>query len=254
MNCYANPLDMLRTEARDTGDVYPALHKAIVELYVQPGVILSIKDLSDHFEVGRSPIRDALLRLHQEGLVVLLPQRGTMISLIDFSRVEQERFLRLSVEEEVMKNFIACHTPSDILLLQELLRQQKELCSAKEIDTRHFLWLDDEFHRVFYQVTNKLFCFDTIQSIGGHYRRARLLTCGKGEKLEEIIMQHDALITALQARDTDLMCDILHHHLRKVDREENSLLRQYVQLFKRKNSPNPIQHLWNVDYLQSLKK
>ena len=84
------------------GEVYSVLRKAIVELYLQPGVILSMKDICEHLSIGRSPVRDALIRLDQEGLVTLLPQKGTMISQIDSWRVEQERFLRISVEEEVM--------------------------------------------------------------------------------------------------------------------------------------------------------
>ncbi|MDU4962576.1 MAG: GntR family transcriptional regulator [Sporomusaceae bacterium] len=251
---YDDQLAHLKELALQDGEVYPVLRRAIVELYLQPGAVLSIKDICGHFQMGRSPVRDALIRLDQEGLVTLLPQRGTMISQIDLARVEQERFLRLSVEEEVMKLFMACHTPSEITLLQELLRQQQELCDRTDIDVRRFLWLDDEFHQVFYAVTDKLFCLQTIQNVGGHYRRMRLLTAGIRSNLQEILRQHSALITALQARDTELMCNIFHFHLRKLDREERLLMKKYPYLFKCGDTYPPASPMWKADYLQTLKR
>lgn len=249
---YDDQLALLKEQALHSGEVYPVLCRAIVELYLRPGAVLSIKDICEHFEMGRSPVRDALMRLDQEGLVTLLPQRGTMISQIDLVRVEQERFLRLSVEEEVMKLFMACHTPSDITLLHEVLRQQQELCDQKDTDIRRFLWLDEEFHQLFYTVTDKLFCLQAIQNVGGHYRRLRLLTCGDRNTLQEILRQHSALLTALQARDTEQMCHIFHFHLRRLDREERLLLKKYPYLFKSGDSHEQLSPMWKADYLQTL--
>lgn len=249
---YDDELTPLKEQALNDGEVYPVLRRAIVELYLQPGAILSIKDICEHFEIGRSPVRDALIRLEQEGLVTLLPQRGTMISQIDPLRIEQERFLRLSVEEEVMKLFMACHTPSDISLLNEALRRQQELIGS-HVDIREFLVRDDQFHEVFYTVVDKLFCWRAIQNVWGHYRRMRLLTCGDGMNLQEILHQHNALIAALQARDTDQMCYIFHFHLRKLDREELILLKKYPYLFKGSKDHESTSPLWKVDYLQTLK-
>lgn len=250
---YDDQLAPLKEQVLNEGEVYPMLRRAIVELYLQPGAILSIKDICDHFEIGRSPVRDALIRLEQDGLVTLLPQRGTMISQIDLLRVEQERFLRLSVEEEVMKLFMACHTPSDIKLLHEALRRQQEFLGQKDLDMRGFLVCDDAFHQVFYTVVDKQFCLKTIQNVWGHYRRMRLLTCGNSASLQEILQQHSALITALQARDTELMCNIFHVHLRKLDREEQFLLKKYPYLFKGGNDYNSVGRFWKADYLQTLK-
>jgi len=250
---YDDQLAFLKEQALHSGEVYPVLRRAIVELYLRPGAVLSIKDICEHFEMGRSPVRDALVRLDQEGLVTLLPQRGTMISQIDLTRVDQERFLRLSVEEEVMKLFMACHTPSDITLLHELLRQQQELCDQKDTDLRRFLWLDEEFHQLFYTVTDKLFCLQALQNVSGHYRRLRLLTCDERNTLREVLREHNALLTALQARDTEQMCNIFHFHLRRLDREERLIVKKYPYLFKSDNSHEQLSPMWKSDYLQTLK-
>lgn len=250
---YNDQLSPLKKQVSDDGEVYPVLRRAIVELYLQPGIILSIKDICEHFGMGRSPVRDALIRLDQEGLVTLLPQRGTMISEIDFSRVKQERFLRLSVEDEVMKLFMACHTPSDIMLLDVGLRRQQELIEKKDVDIREFLNQDDAFHEVFYAVTDKLFCLRAIQNVWGHYRRVRLLTCEDSASLRDIVNQHSALVTSFQARDTELMSRIFRLHLSKLDREERLLLKKYPHLFKGGNGHEAEGRFWEDDYLQTLK-
>ena len=235
------------------GEVYPVLRRAIEELFLQPGVILSIKDICEYYKIGRSPVRDALIRLDQEGLVTLLPQRGTMISKIDIHRVEQERFLRYSVEEQVMKLFMACHTPSDITDLNESLRQQYELCSKKEFDVRAFLRLDDAFHEIFYRVTNKQVCLTTIKNIWGHYRRMRLLSFDNSIKIDEILGQHAALITAFQSRDTELMGNVFNKHLYQLNQEERYLIKKYPNLFVGGKEQGTANSLWEGDYLQVLK-
>jgi DNA-binding GntR family transcriptional regulator len=250
----ANELAPLSGRNVQEGEVYSALRKAIVELYLQPGVILSMKDICEHLSIGRSPVRDALIRLDQEGLVTLLPQKGTMISQIDSWRVEQERFLRISVEEEVMALFMACHTSSDIYLLQDILRRQQECADKEGTHFREFLELDDEFHHLFYRVTDKEFCYQMIQNVSGHYQRMRLLSCGIGDRLREIIDQHNAMITALQSRDTEVMNNLFHLHLRKVDREERLVQKTYPNLFKGEGNIGSANPFWKFDYLQTLKQ
>lgn len=222
--------DNIQKNILSSGDAYPALRQAIIELYLRPGAFMSIKDICEHFQLGRSPVRDALVRLEQEGLITLLPQRGTMISLIDLQRVDQERFLRLSVEEEVMKQFMACHTHYDILDLEENLRHQALVLEQAEIDARQFLHLDEEFHGLFYQVTHKEYCLQILRNSSGHYRRMRLLCCDRA-KVQENLKQHTALLTALQSRNTELMEDTFQYHLQKLDRDEITLLKKFPYLF-----------------------
>ena len=77
--------------------MYDVLRADILDLKLRPGLVFSIKDVCDAYEVGRTPVREALIRLSKEGLITFLPQRGTMVSRIDFQRADNERFLRLSL-------------------------------------------------------------------------------------------------------------------------------------------------------------
>jgi DNA-binding GntR family transcriptional regulator len=243
--------DNLQKNFLSSGDAYRALRQAIIELYLRPGAFMSIKDICEHFQLGRSPVRDALVRLEQEGLVTLLPQRGTMIALIDLQRVDQERFLRQSVEEEVMKQFMACHTHYDILDLEENIRQQALVLEQPAIDARHFMQLDDDFHGLFYQVTHKEYCLQILRNSSGHYRRMRILCCDR-DRVQENVKQHTALVTALQSRDTEAMSDNFRYHLQKLDRDEVTLLKKFPYLFSSDTRNRTALPPLEDDYLSSL--
>ena len=98
-------------------DIYTVLRDDIMGLRLKPGIIFSIKDICELYESGRTPVRDALIRLEQEGMITFLPQRGTMISRLDLRRIDNERFIRRSIEENVMRDFVAAFSPTVILRL-----------------------------------------------------------------------------------------------------------------------------------------
>lgn len=220
--------DLIGEEAQS----YPILRRAITELYLRPGASFSIKELCEMFGMGRSPVRDALILLEREGLVSLLPQKGTRISKISVERIRQERFLRASVEEEVMKRFMACHTPSDFALLDDVLRRQREACAEKVFDARRFLLLDEEFHSLFYAVTGNEHCRRVISDMSGHDYRMRVLRLGDGADAAEIVEQHASLGAALQARDTEMMITIFRRHLGRADAGKARLVKKYPHLFE----------------------
>jgi DNA-binding GntR family transcriptional regulator len=74
-----------RTRGSGTESVYRALRREILTMERAPGSPLDETRLSDHFGMSRTPIREALLRLTSEGLVTSLPNRNTIVAVIDFS-------------------------------------------------------------------------------------------------------------------------------------------------------------------------
>jgi DNA-binding GntR family transcriptional regulator len=231
---------------------YSILRSDIIGLRLKPGTIVSIKDLCDHFQISRSPMRDALLRLHQEGLITLLPQRGTMISKIDLARVEEERFLRLSVEKAVMELYLSHCSPDDVTQLESCLQEQK--LSVEASDFRKFLALDEEFHDVFYKATGKLFCADIIRKASGHYKRVRLLTCVDTNITQNVLYEHHEMIAAVKSKDTHKLHSIFEHHLCRIDSEEQMLAEKYPHLFIKSNPEEKEDDTLETDFLRTLQE
>lgn len=241
-----------RKEQTASANVYDDLRREIIELNLKPGAIISIKDICEHFGTSRSPVRDALIRLEQEGLITSLPQRGTMISKIDFSRVEQERFFRVCVEERVMNEFIDRHTREDIDRLEKILELQLE--SVKNEEYRYFMELDDEFHAIFYEATGKSFCAKMIQQVSGHYRRVRLLTTVDMTISENVLEQHQQILEAVKKGDSKALHLVLNKHLSKIQDEEITFCKKYPDLFTESSSFEREPDFWKEDFLKSLNK
>ena len=232
-------------------DAYSVLRRDIVELRLKPGTTASIRDLCGHFHISRSPMRDALIRLGEEGLVDLLPQRGITISRIDLGRVEEERFLRISVERNVMREFMEHHSPEDVAFLQASIVKQKRNLPTK--DYRANMTLDDEFHRYFYRVTGKTLCADVVWKASGHYSRVRLLTCVDRDISQQVVGQHCDFVEAVGKGDTEGLLTAFDHHLSRIGAEVRQLGARYPDLFLPGGAPARGDDPLKDDFLETLK-
>lgn len=209
---------------------YAVLRRNIVELRLKPGAVVSIKELCTNFGLNRTPARDALIRLSQEGLISLLPQRGVAIAKIDLTRVENERFLRASAEEKVMRAYLSkTRGPGDIPTLERLVARQRECLSKSEY--RRNMALDDAFHRFFYDAVGLSGCADIIWHASGQYGRLRLLIDMDSDISEKVLEQHIEITKAIRNGDEETLASLLETHLSKIEAEGKALCAVYPELF-----------------------
>lgn len=216
--------------------VYYSLRKNIITLNLKPGEPLNIKSISEKLNVSRTPVRDALIKLAKEGLVDVIPQKGTSVSKIDLKRVEEERFLRESLELRALEIFMNSHKDSDIARLKNNLEMQKEC--VKNRDMLSLLEYDDEFHRVFFEATEKNMCWDIIQSMSGHYRRVRLISLWEEPIITKVIDQHQKIITSIANGKIDEVMKLSRDHSSRILKEEQELVKKYSQFFKQQDDSN----------------
>ncbi|MCJ7688520.1 MAG: GntR family transcriptional regulator [Clostridiaceae bacterium] len=113
--------------------VYQTIKENIVNLNIKPGNRISEKEISNLLNVSRTPVREAFIKLSKEGLLYVLPQRGTYISCIDLEKAEETRFIRESLERSVIK-LAAENFPSELMTkLEENLKKQKEYIKEKNM-------------------------------------------------------------------------------------------------------------------------
>ncbi|MDR1953434.1 MAG: GntR family transcriptional regulator [Clostridiales Family XIII bacterium] len=231
--------------------VYEFLKNSIIQLWLKPGQKLNIKELTEYLKVSRAPIRDALIRLEKEGLIVSVPQRSTTVSKIDVKRASNEFFMRLCLEEKVLDLFIDIATEAHIRRLDEFNIAQKE--SRDNNDSRSFLNRDDKFHRYFYEQTDKEICFQLLHNNTGHYNRIRLLSCMETSMLDDSIKQHEELIQYIKEKDKKSALDSLRLHLLKVTQDVPKLTGEYPNLFIDAGA-KPRQHgnIFHSDYFNTL--
>ena len=97
--------DLVRSNAHVPASalVYSEIRLRIVSLQLPPETTLSRAELAEQFNVSQSPVREAMQRLEQDGLVASYPQSRTVVTRIDPSQISEEHFLRVAVECEVVR-------------------------------------------------------------------------------------------------------------------------------------------------------
>src|SRR3954469_16142931 len=101
--------DRLGRDRQAAPQVFERLREQIISLELPPASPLSRTALSGQFGVSSTPIRDALMRLDEEGLVEVYPQHATVVSRIDIKRAEQAHFLRQALEIEIVRALALDH-------------------------------------------------------------------------------------------------------------------------------------------------
>ena len=102
-------------------NVYRVIRENITSLQLAPGTTVSTQELAAKLQVSRTPVREAFIRLQKEDLVEITPQKGTMVSRIDLTRAEKERFIRESLETAILPLFLQNCTEPDLKELELLI-------------------------------------------------------------------------------------------------------------------------------------
>ncbi len=211
--------------------VYDLLYKNIVNLNLPPGTTISEKEIAEKLNVSRTPVREAFIKLSQEALVNIIPQKGTIVSRIDLARVQEERFLRESLEFSVVDLFVKSKTDSGLLKMNQMIDKQKK--ALKNLEILEFINYDDEFHRIMFEETNKLLCYNLIKSFSSHYRRIRYLSLKIENIPANVISQHEDLVQALKENNSAKAQSILRKHIQKLIFEKEEIFTVYPDYFQK---------------------
>lgn len=211
--------------------IYETIKKKIIYLELKPGEELSIVELSQNLKVSRSPIRDALIHLQDEGLVNMLPQRGSWVSLIDMDMVHEELLFRLSLELTCLDRLKQKEaSPSYLKKMEYLVELQKEA-----LDTgsgANYYEADDKMHETYFEAAGLKRFWNIILKETGNYRRIRILSFYADGVPKVNIDQHESLIECLRNRDFSHAKEILKSHLSKLDDEVSEIIGKYPTYFK----------------------
>jgi DNA-binding GntR family transcriptional regulator len=210
--------------------VLRALRQAIVTMQLAPGEMLSEQDLAQRFGVSRSPVREALIKLSESGLVRVLPQRGTQVVKISRTGVEDARFIRAAVECAVVREAAANASPVTITQLNAHLTKQRR--AQRATSTEMFLALDEEFHRLLAEAAGRPAAWRMIEDTKPQMDRVRFLDMTKATPRHVVIAQHSVIVEAIKDKDPDKAEQAMQEHLCEVLRSLPELSAQYPELFE----------------------
>lgn len=189
-------LDRSRSAA---AQVLEYLRENIINLNIKPATPLDRQVMAEHFNLSQTPIRDALLRLEEDGLVDIFPQRATVVRRIDVKSAQRAHFLRLSVELEVVRALAASPSPELVTRLASLLSQQAN--ALESFDFPRFVWADQSFHRTMYEAAGVEPLWDVARRLSGNLDRLRHLHVPMPGKAANVIVQHQCILDAITKGD-----------------------------------------------------
>lgn len=191
--------------------VFEQLREMIVSLALEPGTVLSRAELAEQFGLSQTPIRDALLKLGEEGLVDIFPQHATVVSRIDVHSAQQAHFLRRAIESEVVRTLAAGAQPELIARLRAQIDVQAAVMGPESL--HEFIAADQAFHRQMYEAAGVPDLFDLVRRRSGHVDRLRLLHLPTTGKERAIVRDHRRIVDAIAAGDADAGQAALREHL-----------------------------------------
>ena len=212
---------------------YRVILDNILHLELQPGSAVSENELSQVLNVSRTPVREALIEMNRLGLVEILPQRGSFVTKIDYDLIEESKFLRLSLENSVVR--LICSeglSPHYLHLLKENMRLQKQYEQSDDSDNS-LMELDNDFHRLLFESIGKLRTYHVVSAQMVHFDRLRNLAFQtlKDQKKLQTINDHENILYALEKRDAELAEMVMTRHLTRHQFEREELYDYHPDYF-----------------------
>lgn len=201
-----------------------ALRDEIVTMALKPGDVISESDIAGRYGVSRQPVREAFIRLAQQGLLLIRPKRATVVKKISPDGVRQSRFIRESIEVEIIRRVAGRPGPDAAKVLAELIAEQETASAAG--DSRRFHVLDELFHRTLARLAGVEYAWQLIDDHKMQLDRVRYLTLGVSSS-QRAIAEHKIIAEAVAKADPKAAETAMRDHLGRAE----ALLTQTISDF-----------------------
>ncbi|MBX3607430.1 MAG: GntR family transcriptional regulator [Piscinibacter sp.] len=211
-----DPIPLLRRDRsrQAAPQVLDHLRERILSLELAPGTVLSRAELAEAYGLSQTPIRDALLRLGEEGLVDIFPQHATVVSRIDVAAAQESHFLRRAIECELARVLAAQADKALIVRLRAQIDAQAALTGVAGADAYpRFMAADRAFHALMYEAAGVPELAELVHRRSGHIDRLRRLHLPSAGKQRQILRDHRRIVDAIASGDGEAAQAAVREHL-----------------------------------------
>jgi DNA-binding GntR family transcriptional regulator len=205
--------------------VYQVLRSNIIRLHLQPAQRISENEVSEALGVSRTPVREAFIRLAEDGLIKVTPQKRSIVSLIDLDQAEEARFVRVALEKAVIKEVSGRLLEADRAELKTNIEAQRKCQNEKDYD--QMLVVDNDFHRIIFRACRKERSWHYIKKLDYNYDRLRVMVMPV--VLDTVIHEHCRIKEIIENGMVDEVEEVVDRHLTKalIDRVVYDYPRRY---------------------------
>ncbi|MDS9472478.1 GntR family transcriptional regulator [Sporosarcina pasteurii] len=205
-----------------TKQVYDILRKSIISREYLPGDKLDILTLADTFGVSRSPVKDAINQLVHEGLIEVIPRKGTYVSQLSFNEFTDILDARLMIEKWAAEQIIESAAKRQIDECTEIVVNMDNLLDLSPFPFEEYLELDIRLHKTLVELANNANVKQIYNSLNTHVSLSRIVY---STSLESTIARHKDhwnLIKALKDRNLNAFTDTITMHIHSLKKEAKS--------------------------------
>ncbi|WP_162299238.1 GntR family transcriptional regulator [Microvirga ossetica] len=205
-----------------------SLRTSIISLDFAPGELIDKRAVCARLGVSMFPVSEALARLAVEGLVEVLPQRGTRVTRIHLRAIREFMLIRQALEELVAATAALHLPPSGLDVLRSNLKAQEQ--AVARMDPSGFHNLDLDFHNTLVEALELPRIAAIIEVSRANIDRARRLLSSPRRHMATLI-EHREVLYALEARDAEAARRAMKTHLEAVMEELERVSSQNPKIF-----------------------
>ena len=189
--------------------VYEQLRAELINCKLAPGTEMREAELAARFEMSKSPVRDALMRLAREGLVITLPRQGYRVAPISLNDVLDMFHLRAALERACMERIVLRASDEELKALDRF----RKFDAAKW--KGDFIAFNREFHRRIAELGGNARMRDQLHDLIDQLERAVQVSVAntRAGDPQPLVNEHAAIIDALQARDRRAAQRLAEQHI-----------------------------------------
>lgn len=221
----------LFVERRTTADaVFEHLYDQIISLGILPGTKMSEAEVADQFGVSRQPVRDAFNRLGNMQLLLIQPQKATLVQKFSLSVIQSARFIRMGVELEIARAASQRWTSDWASRFDENLAAQGS--AVQQNDTKAFHGLDEEFHGLLAELADQPAAFELVLEKKALVDRICVLSLKQGHEMQLLVDDHHRIIDAMSAGNAAKLDASLREHLSRIEKTIDRVRETHSEYFE----------------------
>jgi len=224
METLVGPLE--RTDLSE--QIYRALRDSIIKRHLKPGEKITADEMADKFKVSRTPVTSALQRLATEGLVEIIPQRGTFITELTPRDVAELFDIRLMIElyaaEQILKS---ARVPQFLGKVKEAMERMGQAMGDDDYrDYEGFIDGDRDLHLALVTITDNQRLTRLYEDLHVHIQVARAHYIDSVERARQAYREHEAIVQAFRDQNPEMVRAALCQHIETVKARILDILNQ----------------------------
>lgn len=204
---------------------YDEIRRMIVRLELAPGAVIGEDQLQARLGLGRTPIREAVQRLVRDQFVTVVPRRGMYVSNIDVSELALLYETRAILEPYVTR--LACTRGTDEHWAK--MRAALDKAHRTGAPAGELIEYDRECHEIVWEAADNRFLTDTLDMLYAQSDRLWHMYLADVDDMADAVDEHEEILHALQARDSERAAALAEAHIRAFDRQIRTAVRRRLE-------------------------